>query len=130
MLAPPNHQPQLATKLIRGQWPNLSPARPPKQLATGWEDLEPKLATPHFEFGILAGGKGDDRGYNPLIPGDDDAVVTVESTRLAGARDFRVLPVLHSFFMNDKQSAGVDAAGFSTHGHFESDDKRQPIAEG
>ena len=72
-------------------------------MATGWEALEPKLATPHFEFGILAGGKGDGRGYNPLIPGDDDAVVTVESTRLAGARDFRVLPVLHSFFMNDKR---------------------------
>ena len=107
MLAPPNHQPQLATKLVRGALAKFVAGPAAQQMATGWESLAPKLATPHFEFGILAGGKGDGRGYNPLLPGDDDAVVTVESTRLAGARDFRVLPVLHSIFMNDKQSAGV-----------------------
>ena len=114
MLAPPNQQPKLATKLIRGSVANFVAGPAAKELATGWEDLEPKLATPQFEFGILAGGKGDDSGYNPLIPGDDDGVVTVESTRLPGARDFRVLPVLHSFLHGRQACAGVARCGSST----------------
>ena len=127
MLAPPNQQPQIATKLIRGTVANFVAGPAAQELATGWEGLESKLATPKFEFGILAGGKGDDQGYNPLIPGDDDAVITVESTRLAGAHDFRVLPVLHTFFMDDKRARELTLR-FLNHGHFESEDSRQPIA--
>jgi hypothetical protein len=126
MLAPPNHQPQLATKLVRGALAKFVAGDAAIQMATGWEGLAPRLATPHFEFGILAGGKGDGRGYNPLLPGDDDGVVTIESTRLTGARDFRRLPVLHSFFMNDKNVREYTVR-FLSHGHFESDDTRQPI---
>jgi hypothetical protein len=126
MLAPPNHHPEIAAKLIRGTLIQFVTGAAAEQLATGWEKLEPNLATPHFEFGILAGGKGDDRGYNPLIPGDDDGVVTVESTRLTGARDFRRLPVLHSFFMDNKQVQELTVQ-FLSEGHFESDDKRQPV---
>lgn len=126
MLAPPNHQPQLATKLVRGAIAKFVAGDAAQQMASGWENLAPKLATPHFEFGILAGGKGDSRGYNPLLPGDDDGVVTIECTRLAGARDFRRLSVLHSFFMNDKKVHEYTVR-FLNHGHFESDDTRQPI---
>jgi hypothetical protein len=126
MLTPPNHQPQLATKLVRGMLAEFVAGPAAQQMAFGWESLAPKLATPEFEFGILAGGKGDARGYNPLLPGDDDAVVTVESTRLAGARDFRVLPILHSVFMNDKRVQEYTVR-FLNEGHFESDEKRQPI---
>jgi hypothetical protein len=126
MLAPPNYQPQIATKLVRGALANFVAGPAAQQMANGWDLLESKLATPHFDFGILAGGKGDGRGYNPLIPGDDDAVITVESTRLTGARDFRRLPVLHSFFMNDRRVHEYTVR-FLTHGHFESEDARQPI---
>ncbi len=126
MLAPPNRQPEMATKLIRGTVANFVAGPAAQELATGWEGLESKLATPPFEFGILAGGKGDDQGYNPLIPGDDDAVITVDSTRLAGAHDFRVLPVLHTFFMDDKRAQELTLR-FLNHGHFESDETRQPI---
>jgi hypothetical protein len=126
MLAPPNFQPQLATKLLRTQFSTFVAGAAAEQMATGWENLESRLTTPSFEFGVLAGGKGDNRGYNPLIPGDDDGVITVESTRLPGARDFRRLPVLHSFFMND-QKVHEMTARFLAHGYFESDDTRQPI---
>lgn len=128
MLAPPNHQPQLATTLVRGTLAQFVAGPAAQQMATGWESLQPKLATPHFEFGILAGGRGDGRGYNPLIPGDDDAVITVESTRLAGARDFRVLPVLHSAIMNDRKVQEYTVK-FINHGHFETDDTRQPVED-
>jgi len=127
MLAPPNRQPKLATMLVRGTMIQFVAGPAAKELADGWEKLEPKLGTPPFEFGVLAGGKNDSRGFNPLLPGDDDGVVTVESTRLPGARDFRLLPVLHSFFMNDRRVHEY-AIKFLQHGHFESDDTRQPIA--
>jgi hypothetical protein len=126
MLAPPNQQPELATKLIRGGVVEFVAGQAAQQLADGWPALQPKLATPDFEFGILAGGRGDNRGFNPLIPGDDDAVVTVESTRLPAARDFRLLPVLHSFFMNDSRVHEMTCR-FLVHGFFESEATRQPI---
>ena len=126
MLTPPNHQPQLAAKLVKGALAQFVAGPAAQQMAYGWPKLEPKLATPHFEFGILAGGRGDAKGYNPLIPGDDDAVVTVESTRLVGARDFRVLPVMHSAFMHDRKVQEYTIT-FLNDGHFESDETRQPI---
>jgi hypothetical protein len=126
MLAPPNHHPQIAAKLLSTDLAAMVAGPAAEQLATGWSELEPHLATPPFEFGILAGGKGDGRGYNPLIPGDDDAVITVESTRLPGACDFRRLPVLHSFIMNAPQIQEMTLR-FLSHGYFESDASRQPI---
>lgn len=126
MLAAPNRQPKLATLLVRGPVANFVAGPAAESMATGWEKLEPKLAIPPFEFGVLAGGKGDNKGFNPLLPGDDDGVVTVESTRLPGARDFRLVPVLHSFFMNDKRVQEY-AMRFFEHGHFETEESRQPI---
>ncbi|HVT27071.1 MAG TPA: lipase, partial [Lacipirellulaceae bacterium] len=128
MLTPPNLQPRLATILVRGKLAQFVAGPAAEAMASGWEGLEPRLATPPFEFGVLAGGKGDGRGYNPLIPGDDDGVVTVASTRLAGARDFRLLPVLHTFFMNDRRVQEY-AVRFLRHGYFESEETRQPIEE-
>ncbi len=78
MLAPPNQHPQIATALIRGELAQAVAGAAATELATGWDTLAPKLATPPFDFGILAGGRGDGRGFNPLLAGDDDAVITVE----------------------------------------------------
>src|SRR5690606_8657836 len=48
------------------------------ELGVGWKQLEKKLAIPDGQFGIIAGGKADGAGYNPLLDGDDDFVVTVD----------------------------------------------------
>jgi len=126
MHGPPNHHPQIAAKLLSTELATFFTGPASEQLATSWEELEPKLATPPFEFGILAGGRGNGHGYNPLLPGDNDGVITVESTRLAGARDFRLLPVLHSFVMNDARIQELTLR-FLQHGYFESEATRQPI---
>jgi pimeloyl-ACP methyl ester carboxylesterase len=80
------------------------------QLAGDWAKLEPCLATPTCEFAIIAGGRGNDDGYNPLLPGDDDALVCVSETKLKGAKAWVCLPVLHQFQMSDKtiQNATVE----------------------
>jgi len=84
------------------------------------------LPIPDFEFGIVAGGKNDDRGYNPLIPGDDDGTVTVASTRLTGAADFLLVPKLHSFLMYDETVIAA-VRYFLEHGRFFPDRPPQPI---
>ena len=91
-----------------------------------WKKFENKLATPDFQFAIIAGGKNNDKGYNPLLPGDNDATISVDSTKLAGARDFIVVPVIHSFIMNDASVQKLTLE-FLRHGHLISEKQRHPL---
>jgi hypothetical protein len=92
----------------------------------GWPDLERQLATPSFEFGIIAGGRGDDSGYLSAIPGDDDFLLSVETTKLAGAADFIQIPGIHQTMpMSDSVRAAT--LNFLKHGYFESAETRRPI---
>lgn len=70
-----------------------------QQLAKNPQGFAASLPTPDFEFAVIAGSRGTLKGYNPLIPGDDDGTVAVESTKLPGAADFIMVPRLHSFMM-------------------------------
>jgi len=128
MLGPPNHQSHLADFAGNNAVFQLATGQAGQQLGRDWKQLEPKLATPAFEFGILAGGKNDGRGYNPILVGDDDGIVTVEHTRLVGATDFLVLPVLHTFMMNDAKVQECTLR-FLREGCFVAPDKRQPITK-
>jgi len=93
MIAPPNQGSALARMLK-----DLKPF----QLIYGnaGQDLTPIRAQniPHLSqrFIIIAGGKGDGKGYNPLIKGDDDGTVGVKETFLLGAAKTTILPKLHS----------------------------------
>lgn len=128
MLAPPNHGSERALK-----WSNSDLfvgllGASAVQLGSGWSKLEQKLATPLCDFGIIAGGRQDDRGYSSRLAGDDDGTLSVATTRLAGARDSAVLPVWHSFMMMDS-SVQQYTLQFLEEGHFTTDDERQPIFE-
>ena len=126
MLAPPNHGSLAALTLAENQLLEGITGDVVRQLGQDWAKLEDKLATPAFEFGIIAGGKGDEKGYNPLLPGDDDAAVSVASTRLAGARDFAVVPVLHSFIISDAKVHQYTLR-FLQKGYFVSAEQRRPV---
>lgn len=129
MLGPPNQGARLAEQL--GDLPLFPQIVGPsgRQLAEDWEAVSRRLATPACEFGILAGGRGDERGLNPLLAGDDDLIVRVEETRLAGARDFRVLPCLHRLLPSDPKAIEATCK-FLQHGWFESEATRAPIVAG
>jgi len=128
MLAPPNHGSLLALTLPENSMLEAVTGDAVRQLGQDWADLQARLATPNCEFGIIAGGKGNGKGYNPLLPGDDDGTVTVASARLAGASDFVLLPVLHSSIMDNRRVQQYTLR-FLQHGYFISADKRQPIGE-
>ena len=84
------------------------------------------LPTPNFEFGIVVGGKGDDKGFNRLLPGDDDGTVTVDSARLPGAADFLRIPKIHALLMSDATVISA-VQHFLEHGRFFSDKAPEPI---
>jgi pimeloyl-ACP methyl ester carboxylesterase len=71
-----------------------------QQLIDESNGLIAELPTPDFEFAVISGARGNAQGFNPLVPGDDDGTVSLESTRLPGAADFMTVTAMHSFLMN------------------------------
>jgi len=72
---------------------------------------------PEIEFGIIAGGKGDNEGYSTIIPGDDDGTVGVWSTYIPGAKDFLLLDYYHTFII-DRREVIENAINFLNTGRF------------
>jgi pimeloyl-ACP methyl ester carboxylesterase len=95
MIAPPNRGSELAARLAgRPVWDAVLGRRALSQLARS--DVLDAYGSPPMTFGVIAGGRGDGRGWNPLLTGDDDGVVTVAGTHLEGEADHIVLPALHT----------------------------------
>jgi pimeloyl-ACP methyl ester carboxylesterase len=126
MIGPPNHGSELAADLAGNPIFQVVAGEPGRSLGDHWVWEEQSLAVPQFEFGILAGGQGNQKGLNPLLPGDDDGVVTVASTRLAGAADFLVLPGFHPLLPRQAKVQECTLR-FLKHGYFVSPERRQPI---
>jgi hypothetical protein len=127
MLGPPNNGSELAQRLPRGPLVRAIMGGSFVDLSKGWQSLERRLATPRCQFGIIAGGRGDDDGRDVLLRGDDDWIVSVRETKLPGARDFVVLPVYHGVMMNDA-TVRQCTLRFLRHGYFRTEFDRQPIA--
>ncbi|HEX3727698.1 MAG TPA: alpha/beta fold hydrolase [Pirellulales bacterium] len=127
MLGPPNQGAQMAEAFADVRLFHLMAGASASQLSRDWENLQARLTTPRCEFAILAGGRGTDKGYNPLLGEDNDMVVSVESTRLPGAADFAVLPVLHTFMMDDPRVQQYTLR-FLQQGFFVSEAERHAIA--
>lgn len=97
-----------------------------EQLGPRFHEIKERLVTPPCEFGIIAGGKGDEKGWHDGITGDDDGTVGVEETKVAGAHDFVVVPLRHTFLIHDARVQKMTCT-FLEHGHFESAAKRNPL---
>jgi pimeloyl-ACP methyl ester carboxylesterase len=127
MLGPPNNGAMLADLLADNSFFKALAGPPGKELGPKFAELQRHLATPACEFGIIAGGKGDDRGRNPLLHDDNDLLVKVSETKLAGARDFLIVPAVHTFLMDDPKAQEATLR-FLLRGYFVTENERQPIA--
>jgi pimeloyl-ACP methyl ester carboxylesterase len=129
MIAPPNHGAEIAEKFLDSQLASIFAGEPLQQLcpSKGWETLQQRLAAPSFEFGIIAGGTGDGEGYLAAIPGDDDSLLSVETTKLAGASDFALVKGIHQLLpMNDQVKDFT--LRFLEQGYFLPSGAKHPIA--
>lgn len=105
MLSPPNKGSEVVDNLqdyFFFDWQN-GPAG--QQLGTGPGSLPNTLGPATFPLGIIAGDKPAfyDFWTSDMIADPDDGKVSVESARLEGMNDFLVLPVSHTFIMNDEE---------------------------
>jgi pimeloyl-ACP methyl ester carboxylesterase len=128
MLGPPNHGSLAAVVLAENALFKTITGQAGQELGTHWGTLEEQLATPSFEFGIIAGGKQDGKGFNPLLPGDNDSIISVETTRLAGAADFIVFPVIHPL-LPDSSRVQESTLRFLQLGCFIAPEKRPPVVQ-
>ncbi len=128
MISPPNHGALLADKMGDNKLVKMVACQPLEQLAPkrGWPKLEERLATPDFEFGIIAGGRGDEDGYVPFLPGDDDSLLTLETTKLAGASDFVQVKGIHQLLPQNKQ-VRIVTLRYLKFGYFVSPDAIHPL---
>jgi pimeloyl-ACP methyl ester carboxylesterase len=127
MLAPPNQGSKMARILKTSLLFKTIAGVSGSELSQSWDKLEPTLAIPAFEFGIIAGGQENREDLsNFVLKGKDDFTVSVEETKLAGAHDFLVQPLLHSTMMHQPEvlQASLD---FLQKGWFESQQTRSPL---
>lgn len=118
MIAPPNQGSLMAQQvedLDLYQW-IFGPAG--RELPADNKAFFESLPIPPTEFGIIAGGRGDGEGFNPLLEGDDDSTVRVEETRLPGAADFVLIHNTHTLLLFDPETAR-QAIHFLKTGRFE-----------
>ena len=101
MLSPPNHGSEVVDLLKDYTIYQIILGPAAQQLGTDKDSLTEQLGPVKGEIGIITGVSSYDPWFSPVIPGDDDGKVSVESAKLDEMSDFMTVPNGHTFIMRD-----------------------------
>jgi triacylglycerol lipase len=99
MLSPPNQGSEVVDKLgaLRiFDWLN-GPAG--KQLGASENNLLKELGPVDFELGVITGDRSINWILSSMIQGKDDGKVSIESAKISGMKDFKIVHASHPFIM-------------------------------
>ena len=102
MLSPPNHGSEVSDLLKDYTIYQIILGPAAQQLGTDKGSLTEQLGPVKGEIGIITGVSSSDPWFSPVIPGDDDGKVSVESAKLDEMSDFMTVPNGHTFIMRDE----------------------------
>ncbi|MCC5876949.1 MAG: alpha/beta hydrolase [Candidatus Sumerlaeia bacterium] len=118
MIGPPNRGASMAELADRWTGPvfPLVWGRCARQLRPGSDGLCDRagLLPESTELAIIAGGRGNPRGVNPFLEGDNDRVVRVVETWLPGMADFKLVRAAHGPLIFRRDVAGYCARFLQT----------------
>ena len=126
MLGTPNRGAEIAERLRRFMVARMVAGHALCDLVPGPGSEIQKLPIPSVPFAVIAGARGCSSGFNPLVSGDDDGVVAVESAQLEGAEVSLQVPVLHSFLPFDGRV--IEAVSGCIAGWFRDENSALPLS--
>jgi triacylglycerol esterase/lipase EstA (alpha/beta hydrolase family) len=101
MLGPPNQGSELADFFKRLKLYRVLNGPAGLELGTDPQSIPLQLGSVDFEVGVIAGNKSFSPLYSRLIDGENDGKVSVESSKVEGMKDHIVMPVTHTFMMQN-----------------------------
>jgi triacylglycerol lipase len=117
MLSPPNQGSEVADLLNEYSLYQLVLGPAAGQLGTDEDGLVRQLKPVKGEIGIITGDSSSDPWFSPVIPGEDDGKVSVESAKLDEMSDFIIVHNGHTFIMRDEYVISL-ILYFLEHGRF------------
>lgn len=99
---------------------------PVRDLGMTYPEMLKAFGVPTCEFGIISGGADNQHGYSFGLPGDDDGVITVATTRLENAADFILVRNTHAVVPNTLEAFEL-AERFLQHGYFRLSKEKHPV---
>jgi triacylglycerol lipase len=115
MLGPPNHGSEIVDEW--GDRKLFVQLNGPAGASIGRDGVFTELPNVEFDLGIIAGSRSLNPYFSYLITGPDDGKVSIEATNVAGMQDHIVLPVTHTFMMNNAEVLN-QALHFFQNGYF------------
>lgn len=119
MLGPPNHGSPAADRAAPSRWIRTVMGVNLPRLSTGPDGVWRTLGAADYEVGIIAGTRLINPLFRRVMPRPHDGVVTVESAKLEGMRDFRTVPFSHTGMLW-RRAVIADAVAFLQTGRFQS----------